>query len=464
MLRRVALRRTRPAPARRVRACAVGADLSACSDARSTDCSAMTLDIVFERYLLTLHAIVVAFGLIVYVGVARALPQRRDPSAAIAWVVALALLPVRRDPALPDVRQPEAADARRARAAAADRAGRRRRRRGGVALGAPPRPLDGPGAGRAVRARCTSTPTAPRRAAPCSTSSPARPARSTSAPSSSPATASATRSPRRCARRPSKASGFACCIDGIGAWLSGRLDVKALRRSGVEVVTFVPPFRSILRGRANLRNHRKMIVADAIAALVRRPQLRRRVLRRRSRARRRRLARPQLRPARRARRCVPPSSSRKTGTTRPGAAAALASCPRRTASCPPDASLAQLVPERPRAGRRHRAGAARVGLLHGAAAHPRRHAVLHSRRDAADGADARGAARRARSTSSCRAARTIASPTSPATGRCATSPPPARGSGSRRSCCTRRPSSSTSSSRSPARPTSTCAACSSTTS
>ena len=53
----------------------------------------MTLDIFFERYLLTLHAIVVALGLIVYVGVARALPQRRDPSAAIAWVVALALLP-----------------------------------------------------------------------------------------------------------------------------------------------------------------------------------------------------------------------------------------------------------------------------------------------------------------------------------------------------------------------------------
>lgn len=52
-------------------------------------------------------------------------------------------------------------------------------------------------------------------------------------------------------------------IDGIGAWLGGRLDVVALRRSGVEVVKFVPPFRSILRGRANLRNHRKMVVADA---------------------------------------------------------------------------------------------------------------------------------------------------------------------------------------------------------
>ena len=52
-------------------------------------------------------------------------------------------------------------------------------------------------------------------------------------------------------------------VDGIGAWLGGRLDVAALRGAGVEVVKFVPPFRSILRGRANLRNHRKMLIADA---------------------------------------------------------------------------------------------------------------------------------------------------------------------------------------------------------
>jgi cardiolipin synthase len=53
----------------------------------------MTQHIFFERYLLTLHGVVVAIGLIIYVAVARSLPQRRDPSAAIAWVVALALLP-----------------------------------------------------------------------------------------------------------------------------------------------------------------------------------------------------------------------------------------------------------------------------------------------------------------------------------------------------------------------------------
>jgi cardiolipin synthase len=51
-------------------------------------------------------------------------------------------------------------------------------------------------------------------------------------------------------------------IDGIGAWLSGRHDLRSLRHAGVDAVTFVPPFRAILRGRANLRNHRKMIIAD----------------------------------------------------------------------------------------------------------------------------------------------------------------------------------------------------------
>ena len=46
-----------------------------------------------SRHLLTLHGIVVALGLVVYVAVARSLPQRRDPSAAVGWVVALVLLP-----------------------------------------------------------------------------------------------------------------------------------------------------------------------------------------------------------------------------------------------------------------------------------------------------------------------------------------------------------------------------------
>jgi len=51
-------------------------------------------------------------------------------------------------------------------------------------------------------------------------------------------------------------------IDGIGIYLGGYPDLKALERMGIEVVRFVPPFRSPKRGRTNLRNHRKMVIAD----------------------------------------------------------------------------------------------------------------------------------------------------------------------------------------------------------
>jgi len=51
-------------------------------------------------------------------------------------------------------------------------------------------------------------------------------------------------------------------IDGIGIYLGGYPDLKALTRAGVEVVRFVPPFRSPKRGRTNLRNHRKILIAD----------------------------------------------------------------------------------------------------------------------------------------------------------------------------------------------------------
>ena len=51
-------------------------------------------------------------------------------------------------------------------------------------------------------------------------------------------------------------------IDGIGIYLGGYPDLKALAEAGVEVVRFVPPFRSPKRGRTNLRNHRKLVIAD----------------------------------------------------------------------------------------------------------------------------------------------------------------------------------------------------------
>ena len=51
-------------------------------------------------------------------------------------------------------------------------------------------------------------------------------------------------------------------IDGIGIYLGGYPDLSGLADAGVEVVRFVPPFGSSKRGRTNLRNHRKMVIAD----------------------------------------------------------------------------------------------------------------------------------------------------------------------------------------------------------
>lgn len=51
-------------------------------------------------------------------------------------------------------------------------------------------------------------------------------------------------------------------IDGIGIYLGGYPDLLGFASAGVEVVRFVPPFRSPKRGRTNLRNHRKMVIAD----------------------------------------------------------------------------------------------------------------------------------------------------------------------------------------------------------
>lgn len=51
-------------------------------------------------------------------------------------------------------------------------------------------------------------------------------------------------------------------VDGIGVFLGGRPDLKPLSAAGVQVALFVSPFRSPLPGRTNLRNHRKMVISD----------------------------------------------------------------------------------------------------------------------------------------------------------------------------------------------------------
>ena len=223
----------------------------------------MTLDIFFDRYLVTLHAVVVAIGLVLYVGASRALPQRRDPSAAVAWVVALALLPylaiplyfmfgsrklrMRDEPPLP-LPPVAPSDADEAASLWARRLGRSMGLAPAAAYEALHVHADGADARRAVLEIISGA----RKTLDVCTFILARDAIGDEI-------AAALRS------RAAAGVRVRLLIDGIGAWLGGRLDVEGLRDAGVEIVKFVPPFRSILRGRANLRNHRKMVLADAEA-------------------------------------------------------------------------------------------------------------------------------------------------------------------------------------------------------
>ncbi|MHB1083464.1 MAG: phospholipase D-like domain-containing protein [Thiobacillus sp.] len=51
-------------------------------------------------------------------------------------------------------------------------------------------------------------------------------------------------------------------IDGIGSLLLARRGLRRLRANGVETAWFIPLLHRPLRGRTNLRNHRKLVIAD----------------------------------------------------------------------------------------------------------------------------------------------------------------------------------------------------------
>jgi cardiolipin synthase len=52
-------------------------------------------------------------------------------------------------------------------------------------------------------------------------------------------------------------------LDGLGSLMSRSPDLRPLTAAGVQFTRFVPPLHSPLKGRTNLRDHRKILVADA---------------------------------------------------------------------------------------------------------------------------------------------------------------------------------------------------------
>jgi len=212
------------------------------------------------RLLLTLHAAVVLLALVTYVALSLARRQRRHPSAAISWVLLLVLAPY---VALPlflvfgtrkTVRarhHPRPAIEPAAREALHEPAGRFRALAFGLGL-PPPVPcleLAIHADGRVALERLRAVIQSARHTIEVSTFLLGRDEVGDDIA-------------QLLARRARDGVRVRLMIDGVGRYLGGSPNLRPLRAAGVEVALFVRPWSSPLRGRVNLRNHRKVAIAD----------------------------------------------------------------------------------------------------------------------------------------------------------------------------------------------------------
>ena len=221
------------------------------------------MTIAYETLLshwLTLHGLFVMLGLSIYVATSHTLHLRRHPSASIAWVVALVLLPYLTLPlylmfgirkvksARSSVRVSESATQN----SVSDTLAARTRRLAAVMMLPAASPYhqlniheDGSQSLQVLRSMIESAV----HTIELSTFVFANDGLGSELAS-------------RLARRAREGIKVRLMVDGIGAYLGGLTGFSSLSDAGVEVVFFVPPLRSSLRGRTNLRNHRKMVIAD----------------------------------------------------------------------------------------------------------------------------------------------------------------------------------------------------------
>ena len=209
---------------------------------------------------LTVHGLIVVLGLAIFITTSRARRQRRHPSAAIAWVVSLFLLPYLAIPLylLIGSRKVVRESAARAAPVPVAEASREvdpamRLQQLAAALGLPPAATydtltlheDGQAALTALR----DTILGARHTLDLCTFILGRDELG------SEISALLIQQARAGVR-------VRLLIDGIGLYLGGRPALRPLKSAGVSVALFVSPFSSALPGRTNLRNHRKMVIAD----------------------------------------------------------------------------------------------------------------------------------------------------------------------------------------------------------
>jgi cardiolipin synthase A/B len=205
---------------------------------------------------LTLHSAAVMLGLVIYAAASRGDRQRRHPSAAIAWVISLALLPY---VALPIYflfgtrKAPRKPHAPHTMATPPDRspAGRIQALAMNLGLG-PPTSCDNLTLhedGVAALARLREIALGARNTLDVGTFLLGR-------------DSFGCEIMQLLAQRAAQGVKVRLLVDGVGLYVGGWPSLKPLKRAGVEVTLFVPPWASSLPGRINLRNHRKVVIAD----------------------------------------------------------------------------------------------------------------------------------------------------------------------------------------------------------
>lgn len=218
------------------------------------------LNELFTRHWVTLHGLMVLLGLAIYATTSHIRRQRRHPSAAIAWVVSLILLPYVALPLYLMLGSRKVVDYRRAlkvqtsqhEARSTDKSAAQAGQLA-TAMGLPDVATfeqltihqDGAQALQALRDMIDG---ASRTLDLCTFLF------GHDVLGDEIAT--------RLIQRAQKGVKIRLLVDGIGVYLGGHQNLKRLSSAGVQVALFVSPLRSALRGRTNLRNHRKMVIAD----------------------------------------------------------------------------------------------------------------------------------------------------------------------------------------------------------
>ena len=215
----------------------------------------MTLDLLDDR-VLTLHGLFTTVAILVYILTAHVMRQRRHPASAIAWVLFILLMPYLALPAflLFGSRKLKRPSARVRPAPEVPQPGTPWAIEAIVDMGQPrPAPCpqlalhaDGHQAWQALLATIDGA----THTLDICTFILARDAVGRELVD-------------RLARKAAQGVRVRLMLDGLGKLMSRAPDLSPLHRAGGHTAVFVPPLQSPLRGRTNLRNHRKLVVADA---------------------------------------------------------------------------------------------------------------------------------------------------------------------------------------------------------